>query len=61
MFPDSRPWLCLEALYPPENLSSKLQRSRGEEPTSLQVQTKVEERSVSKRTQQVVAAFKGGH
>lgn len=30
-------------------------------PTSLQVQTEVEEGSVSKRAQQVVAAFEGGH
>lgn len=30
-------------------------------PTGLQVQTEVEERAVSERAQQVVAAFEGGH
>lgn len=30
-------------------------------PTSLQVQTKVEERSISKSTEQIVAAFESGH
>lgn len=30
-------------------------------PTSLQVQTEVEEGAVSERAQQVVAAFEGGH
>lgn len=30
-------------------------------PTGLQVQTEVKERAVSKRAQQVVAAFEGGH
>lgn len=32
-----------------------------ERPTSLQVQTKVEERSISESTEQIVAAFEGGH
>lgn len=32
-----------------------------EGPTSLQVQTKVEEGSISERTEQIVAAFKSGH
>lgn len=55
--------LCLEALIGRRSLRS----SHGAvvvvvwKPTSLQVQAKVEERPVSQRTQQVVAALEGGH
>lgn len=57
MFSDSYPWPCLKV----PQLSSKQRCGECEGLTSLQVQTEVEERSVSQGTQQVVAAFKGGH